>query len=94
MLDHIGLEVSDVAASKAFYDRALEPLGISVVMDWEGRAFGYGIVDKPDFWIHERGEVGAPVREFTIGSTIQRMLQDVVEIGADVERTDAFFMRP
>ena len=31
------------------------------------------------------GEVGAPVREFTIGSTIQRMLQDVVEIGADVE---------
>ncbi len=31
------------------------------------------------------GQVGAPVREFTIGSTIQRMLQDVVEIGADVE---------
>jgi PmbA protein len=31
------------------------------------------------------GELGAPVREFTIGSTIQRMLQDVVEIGADVE---------
>jgi PmbA protein len=31
------------------------------------------------------GEVGAPVREFTIGSTIQRMLQDVVEIGGDVE---------
>jgi len=32
-----------------------------------------------------RGELGAPVREFTIGSTIQRMLQDVVEVGADVE---------
>jgi len=31
------------------------------------------------------GELGAPVREFTIGSTIQRMLQDVVEVGADVE---------
>jgi PmbA protein len=31
------------------------------------------------------GELGAPLREFTIGSTIQRMLQDVVEIGADVE---------
>jgi PmbA protein len=31
------------------------------------------------------GQLGAPVREFTIGSTIQRMLQDVVEIGADVE---------
>jgi PmbA protein len=31
------------------------------------------------------GELGAPIREFTIGSTIQRMLQDVVEVGADVE---------
>jgi catechol-2,3-dioxygenase len=29
MLDHIGLEVSDVAASKAFYDRALEPLEVA-----------------------------------------------------------------
>jgi PmbA protein len=31
------------------------------------------------------GALGAPVREFTIGSTIQRMLQDVAEVGADVE---------
>ena len=32
------------------------------------------------------GEVGAPVREFTIASTLQRMLLDVVEIGGDLER--------
>ncbi len=31
------------------------------------------------------GALGAPVREFTIGSTLQRMLLDVVEVGADVE---------
>ncbi|MFM8266506.1 MAG: TldD/PmbA family protein [Ilumatobacteraceae bacterium] len=31
------------------------------------------------------GEVGAPVREFTIASTLQRMLLDVVEVGGDVE---------
>ena len=31
------------------------------------------------------GQVGAPVREFTIASTLQRMLQDVVEIGNDVD---------
>jgi PmbA protein len=31
------------------------------------------------------GEVGAPVREFTIASTLQRMLQDIVEIGGDIE---------
>lgn len=31
------------------------------------------------------GELGAPVREFTIASTLQRMLLDVDEIGGDVE---------
>jgi hypothetical protein len=31
------------------------------------------------------GELGAFDPEFTIGSTIQRMLQDVVEVGGDVE---------
>lgn len=31
------------------------------------------------------GQVGAPVREFTIASTLQRMLLDVVEVGGDVE---------
>jgi PmbA protein len=31
------------------------------------------------------GEVGAPVREFTIASTLQRMLQDIIEIGGDIE---------
>jgi PmbA protein len=31
------------------------------------------------------GELGGPVREFTIGSTLQRMLLDVVEVGDDVD---------
>ena len=31
------------------------------------------------------GQLGGPVREFTIGSTLQRMLLDVVEVGADVD---------
>ena len=31
------------------------------------------------------GEVGAPVREFTIASTLQKMLLDVVAIGGDVD---------
>lgn len=31
------------------------------------------------------GELGAPVREFTIATTLQRMLLDVIEIGGDVE---------
>ena len=31
------------------------------------------------------GDVGAPVREFTIASTLQRMLQDVHAVGNDIE---------
>ena len=31
------------------------------------------------------GALGAPVREFTIASTLQRMLLDVAEVGADVD---------
>lgn len=32
------------------------------------------------------GALGEPLREFTIGSTLQRMLQEIVAIGGDVER--------
>ena len=33
----------------------------------------------------EGGQIGAPVREFTIASTLQRMLLDIVEVGGDIE---------
>ncbi len=33
----------------------------------------------------EGGKIGAPVREVTVASTIQRMLADVVEVGGDAE---------
>ena len=33
----------------------------------------------------KNGTVGAPVREITIASTLQRMLQDIVEVGADID---------
>ncbi len=50
MLDHIGLAVRDLKASKAFYVSALAPLGYVVVMEFEG-ACGLGAGGKPDFWI-------------------------------------------
>jgi PmbA protein len=31
------------------------------------------------------GQLGAPIKEFTIASTLQKMLLDVVEVGSDVE---------
>ena len=48
MLDHIGLSVSDLDRSRAFYTDALRPLGYEVVMEFEGVA-GFGAQGKPDF---------------------------------------------
>ncbi|HEU4349848.1 MAG TPA: VOC family protein [Actinoplanes sp.] len=56
MLDHVGFQCTDLAASAAFYDTVLAPLGITRMMDHQV-AMGYGI-DFPDFWIgvHNSGE--------------------------------------
>jgi catechol 2,3-dioxygenase-like lactoylglutathione lyase family enzyme len=57
MLDHIGFNVRDLTASRAFYDRALEPLGVSVLMSVGPEQtggpthVGYGRDDNPFFWI-------------------------------------------
>lgn len=34
MFDHVKFGVRDFAASKAFYMKALEPLGVTVAIDW------------------------------------------------------------
>jgi catechol 2,3-dioxygenase-like lactoylglutathione lyase family enzyme len=62
MLDHIGLSVSDFARAKAFYEKALAPLGFFVMMEvtkadsggaYEGAGFGES--RKPTFWIGSGG---------------------------------------
>jgi catechol 2,3-dioxygenase-like lactoylglutathione lyase family enzyme len=55
VLDHIGIDVSDLTASRAFYERALEPLGISVLMEVGEIGAGMGHDRKPYFWIWKRG---------------------------------------
>lgn len=67
MIDHIGVGVRDYDSSKAFYLKALAPLGISIVMEVSkaesGLAHdftGFGTAGKPFFWISE-GQVDRPV---------------------------------
>lgn len=52
-LDHVGLDVSDYETSKAFYDQALAPLGMSLMMEPAPGIGGYGD-DVPFFWIGQR----------------------------------------
>lgn len=59
MFDHIGLNVRDYGASKAFYEAALAPLGYQVVMDFpQWQATGFGPGDKPEFWVMGREPYG------------------------------------
>lgn len=61
MLDHISFPVSDYARAKAFYTRALAPLGYGIVMEMTQQqtghdpAAGFGAGGKPDFWISGEG---------------------------------------
>jgi catechol 2,3-dioxygenase-like lactoylglutathione lyase family enzyme len=57
VLDHVGIEVGDFDASRAFYEMALAPLGLSVVMEVpEPTMAGFGGSDrKPWFWVNARG---------------------------------------
>ena len=57
MLDHVSIQCDDPAASAAFYDAVLAPLGGARVMEF-GPVVGYGVPPMPDFWIgpHQTGE--------------------------------------
>ena len=56
MIDHIGLRVADIAASRDFYTAALAPLGITVQMEvteemtgGHGAHLGFGRDGMPFF---------------------------------------------
>jgi catechol 2,3-dioxygenase-like lactoylglutathione lyase family enzyme len=67
MIDHISFPVSDYQRAKAFYQKALAPLGYSLVMEvtQEDRpgelAAGFGANGKPDFWIGGEGGLNRPM---------------------------------
>ena len=65
MIDHVGIAVADTKRSKAFYDAALAPIGISMIMEVPGSvtesggtACGYGKAGKPFFWFGDKEKVG------------------------------------
>jgi catechol 2,3-dioxygenase-like lactoylglutathione lyase family enzyme len=74
MIDHLGLSVSDLGKSRAFYTKALAPLGYSVMMEFPG-ALGFGAQapppgtpmaqGKPDFWLGQGPSSGKVHVAFT-----------------------------
>jgi catechol 2,3-dioxygenase-like lactoylglutathione lyase family enzyme len=88
MLDHVGLQCADLAASATFYDAVLAPLGASRLMD-VGVAMGFGVAPTPDFWIGEFNS-GDGFRESHVAFTaadrasVRRFFEAAVAAGAEV----------
>lgn len=60
MIDHVILNVSDYDAARAFYSRALSPLGVSVAHESAGM-LGLGSGGDTPVWIAARGEPSTSV---------------------------------
>ena len=65
MIDHVGFAVADAERSRAFYEQALAPLRIGLIMsvpaektEAGGAAHGFGSDGKPYFWIGDNERVG------------------------------------
>src|SRR5437868_15232663 len=59
ILAHVGFAVADYKRSKAFYEKALAPLGLTLLMEFSGAAAGFGRSGRPSFFLEAHGE---PVR--------------------------------
>jgi catechol 2,3-dioxygenase-like lactoylglutathione lyase family enzyme len=75
MIDHIGFAVSDYQRARAFYAKALAPLGYVLIMEVDAKdnpsghpAAGFGIGGKPDFWIGGEGRLEKPLHVAIVAS--------------------------
>jgi catechol 2,3-dioxygenase-like lactoylglutathione lyase family enzyme len=91
MIDHLGVNCADLAASAAFYDTVLGVLGHSRLMDFEV-ALGYG-TETPAFWLSKQpaeGPASGPNREIHVGftapdaDTVRAFFAAAVDAGAEV----------
>jgi catechol 2,3-dioxygenase-like lactoylglutathione lyase family enzyme len=74
MIDHIGIPVSDYIRAKTFYEKALAPLGYSLVKEVQQHAngfpaAGFGCEGKPDFWIGGEGALNKSVHIAILAKT-------------------------
>jgi len=88
MIDHLSIQCADVAASAAFYDSVLAPLGGTRLMTF-GDVIGYGVAPTPDFWLGP-ASTGEGFRESHIAfaapdrAAVRAFFERAVTAGAEV----------
>ncbi len=91
MIDHIGIAISNYGISKAFYSKALAPLGIELIAEVQGWA-GFGAKGEAEFWFGQATDEEQKQNTFPIpmhfafraGSTevVDQFYQAAIEAGA------------
>jgi catechol 2,3-dioxygenase-like lactoylglutathione lyase family enzyme len=89
MIDHVSIQVRNVAESAGFYDAVLAPLGGKRLMDFgEAIGIGYG-ADRPTFWLGPTS-TGGEAREVHLAfaapdrAAVGAFFDAAVATGADV----------
>ena len=91
MIDHLGINCTNLAAAAAFYDRVLGVLGHKRMMDF-GVAIGYG-TNQPSFWLSAQpaeGPAAGGNREIHVAftaadaATVRAFHDAAAEMGAEV----------
>jgi catechol 2,3-dioxygenase-like lactoylglutathione lyase family enzyme len=88
VLDHVSIQCADVAASAAFYDQVLPPLGGRRIFDF-GEVIGYGVPPMPDFWLGPQ-RTGGGFREAHLAfqapdrAAVRAFFEAAVAAGAEV----------
>ena len=87
MIDHLSIQCADLAASAAFYDAVLTPLGYVRVAE-DANSIGYGIQPSASFWIGQQ-QTGDGFRETHIAfqapnhAAVQAFFEAAVATGAE-----------
>jgi len=84
MFDHVSIRVSDFERARAFYDRALRPLGIERLYAEGENAAGYGVHPKAFFWIgqHDGVQTGTHIAFFAPDrSVVDRFYAEAMAAG-------------
>jgi catechol 2,3-dioxygenase-like lactoylglutathione lyase family enzyme len=77
MIDHISLEVRDLARATKFYEAVLATLGMTKVRSWP-TASGFGKA-YPEFWINERKDMPAARADCGMHVCLRARTKDVVD---------------
>lgn len=73
MFDHISLSVTDAERSKAFYAKALAPLGFKLISEYEG-GFGIAAEDGATLWV-AAGKPQQPIAHIALRAADRKIVQ-------------------